>query len=186
MTDALAAEGLPAADPRAAGFDPDRLAEAVAFARANESVMDRDIGRALASGHFAEPLPDGEIVGPTRPRGDPSGMILRGGRLAAAWGPVDAPDMTFSVAKSYLAICAGLAWDDGLIRLDEPARDTVPDLFEAPQNRAITWRQLLQLTSEWEGDLWGKPDRIDRNRSVGQPAATAPPKGAHRELRAPG
>lgn len=185
MTDAPVSEELSPVDPREAGFDSDRLAEAVAFAKANESVMDRDIGRALNT-HFSEPLPEGEIVGPTRPRGDPSGMVIRGGRVAAQWGPVDAPDMTFSVTKSYLAVCAGLAWDEGLIQLDAPAREAVPDLFEAEQNRGITWRHLLQQTSEWEGTLWGKADRIDRNRSLdtapGQPSL----KGTHRDLRAPG
>jgi hypothetical protein len=122
--------------PAEAGFDPDRLAEAVAYARAHESAMDRDIGRALST-HFSEPLPDGEIIGPTRRRGDPNGMIVRGGRAAAAWGPTEAADMTFSVAKSYLAICAGLAWDDGLVPdLDAPARARVPDLFDAPRTAA--------------------------------------------------
>ena len=186
MTGAAAGSGLPVVDPREAGFDPDGLAEAIAFARANESVMDRDIGRVLARGHFSEPLPDGEIIGPTRPRGDPSGMVLRGGRVAAQWGPVDAPDMTFSVTKSYLAICAGLAWDDGMIVLDAPAREAVPDLFDAPQNRSITWRHLLQQTSEWEGELWGKADRIDRNRSLDTPPGQPSLKGTHRDLRAPG
>ena len=129
--------------------------------------MDRDIGAALAGGHFSEPLPDGEIIGITRPRGDPSGMILRAGGVVAQWGPVDAPDMTFSVAKSYLSICAGLAVADGLITLDAPCRETVPDLFETAQNRDITWRHLLTNTSEWQGTLWGKEDRIDHYRVAG-------------------
>ena len=172
--------------PADAGFDPDLLCDAIAFAVANESRMDRDIAKALDGGHFSEPLPDGEIIGPTRPRGDPSGMILRSGGVAAQWGPVDAPDMTFSVTKSYLAICAGVAWDDGLIELDAPARETVPDLFDAPRNRAITWRHLLQQTSEWEGTLWGKADRIDRNRALGTAPGAPSLKGTHRDLAAPG
>ena len=31
---------------------------------------------------------------------------------------------------------------------------------------AITWRHLLQQTSEWEGMLFGKSDIIDRNRNL--------------------
>ncbi len=64
--------------PEAAQFDAEGIEAAIRFAQANESKMDRDIGRALATGHFSEPMPDGEIIGPTRPRGDPSGMILKG------------------------------------------------------------------------------------------------------------
>jgi CubicO group peptidase (beta-lactamase class C family) len=187
MTDAPAPIGFEPVAPEKAGFDAGRLAEAVGYARAHESGMNRDIGLALASGHFSEPLPDGEIVGPTRPRGDPNGLVLRGARVAASWGPVDAPDMTFSVTKSYLALCAGLAWDDRLIPdLDAPARELVPDLFDAPQNRAVTWRHLLQQTSEWEGELWGKSDRIDRNRSLDTAPGAPSLKGTHRDLREPG
>lgn len=174
--------------PVEAGLSAQGLERAVAYALANESSMDRDIGRALASGHFSEPMPDGAIIGPTRPRGDPSGIILHGGRVVAEWGPTEAADMTFSVTKSYLALCAGLAVDDGRIGdIDAPVRDTLDDpLFADPQNRSVTWRHLLQQTSEWEGTLWGKPDRIDRNRRLDVAPNTPSLKGTHRDLRPPG
>ena len=178
--------GLPVTTPEAAGFDAEKLAQAVDFALAHESNMDRDVGRALASGHFSEEGPDGRILGLTRPRGEPSGMVLRGGRIAARWGPVDAPDMTFSVTKSYLSICAGLAVADGLISVDAPCRDTVPDLFDTDQNRAITWRHLLTNTSEWQGTLWTKEDRIDHYRELGAAPGSATRKGTLRPLQAPG
>ncbi|MEM0991120.1 MAG: serine hydrolase [Pseudomonadota bacterium] len=174
------------ATPQDAGFDETLLEAAVRFARDNESTMNRNIGAALAGGHFSEPLPDGEIIGLTAPRGDPSGMILRGDKTVARWGPVEAPDMTFSVAKSYLSICAGLAEADGLIEIDTPCRETVPDLFEAPQNQAITWRHLLTNTSEWQGTLWGKEDRIDHYRSLGAAPGKTTKKGTPRPLQAPG
>ncbi|MEM1047430.1 MAG: serine hydrolase [Pseudomonadota bacterium] len=173
--------------PEKAGLDPAAIKAAKTFALDHESTMDRDIGRALATGHFSEPMPDGEIIGPTRPRGDPSGLILKRGRIVAEWGPTDAPDMTFSVTKSYLSICAGLAVDDGLIPdIDAPCRLLVDDLFDHPQNRTITWRHLLHQTSEWEGTLWGKADRIDRNRKLDVPPNTPSLKGTHRDLQAPG
>lgn len=172
--------------PTEAGFDPARLAKAVRFAIEHDSDMDRDIGAALAGGHFSEPLPDGEIIGPTAPRGDPSGIILRHGRVVTQWGPVDAPDMTFSVAKSYLSICAGLAVADGLIEIDAACFDTVPDLFDTDQNRTITWRHLLTNTSEWQGTLWGKEDRIDHYRTLGAAPGAATKKGTPRPLQAPG
>lgn len=171
----------------AAGFDLAALAAAVAFARAHESTMNRDIGQALADGHFGEPWPIGQTIGPVKDRQDPSGLILRHGQLVTSWGDIDRVDMTFSISKSYLAICAGLAVDDGLIGdIDAPVRDLVDiDLFASRQNRAITWRQLLQLTSEWQGTLWDKPDWIDHNRVVmGRP--TAGKKGEKRPLQPPG
>ena len=81
-------------------FDSTKINEAVSFANANESKMDRDIGKALEGGHFSEPLPEGEIIGPTESREDPSGLIVHKGKILTQWGPTDRADMTFSVAKS--------------------------------------------------------------------------------------
>src|SRR4051812_4257543 len=147
----------------AGGFDPAGLAAGIAHAAAHETPWPRDIHAHIAGGFF-EPPPDNAILGRTAPRGAPNGLVLRHGRLAARWGDTRQVDMTFSVAKSYLAILAGLAVGDGLIpELDAPVRALVGDGgFEAPQNGAVTWRQLLQNTSEWEGTLFGKADRIDR------------------------
>ena len=48
--------------------------------------------------------------------------------IVAEWGDTAQVDLTFSVAKSYLSILAGLAWDRGLIRdLDEPVCRTDVD-----------------------------------------------------------
>ena len=95
-------------------------------------------------------------------------------------------DLTFSIAKSYLAVLAGIALRDGLIRdIDDRVQPyALDDGYDSPQNRAITWRHLLQQTSEWEGALWGKPDLIDRNRAVG--GGDNSRKGQHRDLAAPG
>ena len=51
--------------------------------------------------------------------------MLRGGRIAATWGDPDRADLTFSVAKSYLAVLRGVAPGDGLIR-------DIDDLAGAP------------------------------------------------------
>ena len=162
---------------------------AAAHALAHETKWQRDIAAQLATGTF-EPPPDNEIIGPTAPRGGPSGVILHHGRTVATWGDPHQVDMTFSVAKSYLSILAGLAVSDGLITdLEEQVGKTVNDGgFEGPHNGAITWRHLLQQTSEWEGTLFGKADRIDRYRSLatefsGQPGKR---KGDPRPLQTPG
>src|SRR5580765_7484577 len=97
--------------------------------------------------------------------------------------------MTFSASKSYLATMAGLALDQGLIRdLDDPIREYVDDGgFEPPHNSKITWRQMLQQTSEWTGTLWDKPDSVDHNRGVsGAMNWSDGTKGTPRQLREPG
>jgi CubicO group peptidase (beta-lactamase class C family) len=134
-----------------------------------------------------EEPPANEVLGPVRPRGGSSGLILRGGRIAAEWGDTAHPDMTFSIAKSYLAILAGVAVERGLIRsVDDRVGDYVASgEFASEQNRTITWRHLLQQTSEWEGTLFGKLDLYDRNRHVG-PGTPERKKGTHRDLEAPG
>jgi CubicO group peptidase (beta-lactamase class C family) len=174
------------ATPAEVGLDPDSLAAAVRHAAECETPWSRDLARMVES-DFQEHPPWNETLGPVRPRGGPNGLVLRGGRIAAEWGETTRADMTFSVAKSYLAILAGLAWERGLIRdPHEEVRRTVEDGgFEAAHNEAITWHHLLQQTSEWEGVMWDKPDLVDRNRSsAGRPSAA--PKGTHRDLHRPG
>jgi CubicO group peptidase (beta-lactamase class C family) len=179
----------PQSAPADAGFDPERLYAAIEFAEANESKWRRDIQAQLEAGNF-EPPPDNEIIGPTAPRGAPNGLVLHHGQLVASWGDTRQVDMTFSVAKSYLSILAGLAVADGLIAdLDEPVGRTVHDGgFDGPHNGRITWRHLLQQTSEWEGSLFGKSEMIDRYRTLATEFAGSPAhaKGSARPLQAPG
>ncbi len=164
------------------------FAEAIAFAVKHESKMDRDIGKALEEGHFAEPWPIGQTIGPVKDREDPNGLIMRDGQVIASWGDTARVDMTFSATKSYLALCAGLAVDDGLIPdVHDPVRLLVDDGgFDSEQNCDITWAQLLQLTSEWEGKLWDKPDWVDHNRDLSSKPGEAGEKGQIRQMQKPG
>jgi len=173
-------------EPEAAGLDPAAIAAAARHAAEHETPWSRDLATMIAT-DFGEAPPWNEALGPVRPRGGPNGLVLRRGRIVAEWGDTGQIDLTFSVAKSYLSIIAGLAVDRGLIAdLDEPVCRRIDDGgFAPPHNDKITWRHLLQQTSEWEGELWGKPDLIDRNRSVGgRPSAGR--KGTHRDLQMPG
>ena len=171
----------------AEGFDPARLGAAVAFAREHETPWSRDLAKVMASAYF-EPPPWNEILGPVRPRGAPNGLITRHGRLVARWGDTQQVDMTFSVAKSYLSLLAGIAFDRGLLpdpqeRVGLRVKDGG---FDSEHNRAITWQHLLQQTSEWQGSLWDKPDLVDRNRDLLTEGKPGNAKGTHRPLRHPG
>jgi CubicO group peptidase (beta-lactamase class C family) len=175
----------PVLAPAEAGFDATALAEAVRFAESHEVGWPRDLRAHIESGFF-EPPPHNEILGPIRPRGAPNGLILRHGAIVARWGDTRQVDFTFSVAKSYLSLLAGIAAGDGLIAdLDEAVARSVDDpAFAGPRNGAVTWRHLLQQTSEWEGTLFGKSDVIDRNRNLSVEGKGR--KGDARPLHAPG
>jgi len=177
--------------PDDAGFDAGRLAATVAFAQAHESPWPRSLyypdGSYVGNVEWNETGPWTEIVGPVRERGGPAGLILKGGRIVAEWGDTARTDMTFSIAKSYLAVLAGIAFDDGLIRdVEEPVSKSVDDpAFAGPHNGKITWRHLLQQSSEWQGEIFGKSDQVDHNRQIG-PGADNSRKGQRRELHQPG
>lgn len=159
--------------PAELGLDSAALAAARDFAQAGEIPWSMDMKTQLATNTAREPYP--EILGPYKDRGHQNGIILRRGYIVAEWGDTRRLDMTFSVAKSYLSTVAGLAFDRGLIQnLDEPVGRTVTDGgYQSAHNAPITWRMHLNQTSEWEGDLWGKPDRADRrngyDRTLGAP-----------------
>ena len=93
-----------------------------------------------------------EIVGPLLPVSGPSGLVVHGGEVVASWGDPAVPEMAFSATKSVVALVAGLAYDDGLLRPHDP----VP-----AAGSGITWHHLLQQTSGWDGVLWGKPAAAD-------------------------
>src|SRR6266545_2769751 len=141
-----------AREPDEAGLDPKALADAIDHHLTNESRWRRDFltrsGRYI--GVADEPPAPGDVLGPVRPRGGPNGVILRGGHVVVEWGDTRRADMTFSVAKSYLAVLAGVAVACGLIRsLDDAVRPYALDGgFDSAHNRDITWRHLLQQTSE--------------------------------------
>jgi CubicO group peptidase (beta-lactamase class C family) len=170
--------------PEQAKMDPARLKEAIDFAIASEARAPRSQELMLTQSFGVAPF--GEIVGPTKDRGDATGLVIRNGYLVAEWGEPARVDMTHSVTKSFLSTIVGMAFDRKLIRsLQERAVDyaapTVPykplqrfdeadqfgksqllELFATEHNRKITWEHLLRQTSDWEGTLWGKPDWADR------------------------
>lgn len=172
-----------------------RFDDAIAFAIAHEVNWPRDPAAAPGPGqvrfgvHHDDPPPYNVARGPLHARGGVSGVVLQHGREVAAWGEPERADLTFSVAKTYLALLAGVALTRGLIAdLDTPVVDRLPGIgFDSAHNRPITWRHLLQQTSEWEGTLFGLPDTVDRYRKVSHdPRPVAGTKGDARPLQAPG
>lgn len=167
------------------------LQNAIDFAIAHEIDWARDPAADAAHWgiHLSDPPPWNVLRGPVHARGPASGVVLRGRQILAQWGEPDRADLTFSIAKTYLAILAGLAHDRGLMPdPNEPVRQRVLGIgFDSAHNASITWLQLLQQTSEWEGHCFGLPEQVDRYRTViygGEPAQGA--KGEARPLRTPG
>jgi CubicO group peptidase (beta-lactamase class C family) len=148
--------------PAEAGFHAGRLDEAIAFAKAHETKAPRDLQLNHDFTFGRETY--GEATGPFQPRGDMTGVILRGGYLVAEWGEPWRVDMTYSVTKSFVSTTVGLAWKAGLIAsLDDPVKRYVTTgEFDKGLNAQITWDHLLRQTSDWEGTLFGKPDWADR------------------------
>jgi CubicO group peptidase (beta-lactamase class C family) len=170
--------------PSEVGVDSAKLAAAIAYAIEQEAKSPRDLEAAHYATFGREPF--GQGIGPFKPRGPASGVILRGGYVIASWGDPDRVDMTFSVTKSFLSTTVGLAVDRGLIadvnelvwksqpptyalRMQADAnvaerygQSAFMDTWGTPHNRTITWTHLLQQNSDWEGTLWGKPEWADR------------------------
>jgi CubicO group peptidase (beta-lactamase class C family) len=167
--------------PDQAGFDARRLNDAIDWVRDQAVTEPSDLRQVLIDS-WSPREPDYRVLGPTGTREGDSGMILRGGRIVAEWGDVHRVDMTFSVVKSYLATLAGLALAEKRIAsLDAPVADSVTGpWFEGEHNGAITWRHLLNQTSDWSGTLWDVADWADR------PEGDDPAVWPKRELHPPG
>mgnify|MGYP005811717895 CR=1 FL=1 len=171
--------------PDDSGFDAALLKTAIDFAVANESSAPKDLKLNHYRSFGREPF--GDAIGPLKDRGQQTGIVIKNGYIVAEWGDPSRIDITNSVTKSFLSTVVGLAYDRKLITdLDDQVHKYVPPIllynpvptgnkadefdkksdfiepFNTQHNRLITWRQLLQQNSDWEGTLWGKPDWADR------------------------
>ncbi|MET0312569.1 MAG: serine hydrolase domain-containing protein [Burkholderiaceae bacterium] len=171
------------------------LQAAIEFAQAHEVPWPRDPAARPGPGqvpfgvHHDDPPPWNVLRGPVHERGPVSGVVWRGGKEIAAWGEPERADLTFSVAKTYLALLAGVAHARGLLPdVDEPVVRRVPGIgFDSPHNAKVTWRHLLEQVSEWEGTCFGLPDQAERYRKVSHdPKPPTGNKGDARPLQAPG
>lgn len=149
------------------GFNKKKLSKAVQFAKDNEYSGSRDLRIAILKGFKAEPFHN--ILGPTKKRGGPAGLIIKDGYIAAQWGDLNRVDMTFSVTKSYLSSLVGLAVDEKLIsNTHDKVVDYVWDgTFSGGHNSKVSWHTLLNQSSDWSGELFGIKDWADRPPKTG-------------------
>ena len=175
-------------DPAEAGLDPAGIAAAARYAAEHETPWSRDLAHMVAT-DFGEEPPWNETLGTGAPRGGPNGLVLRGGRIVAEWGDTT-PGRSDLQRRQELSVDPGRA--GGRSRPDpRRARDgAAARLMTAGSRRRTTTRSpgttCCTQTSEWEGELWGKPDLIDRHRSVAGGRNRAGKKGTHRDLQEPG
>ena len=149
-------------DPSEFGIDKTALSIAIDSIQSNDYSGPVDLRQAILKGFEREPY--NKILGPTKRRGGPAGMILKNGYIIAEWGDTKRVDMTFSVTKSYLSTVAGVAKDQGLIQsmTDKVNTYVWDNHFDGLHNSKITWQHLLNQSSAWSGQLWGGYDWNDR------------------------
>ncbi|MEU5022972.1 serine hydrolase domain-containing protein [Streptomyces milbemycinicus] len=146
--------------------DPWEGVDAEAVARAARQQGERPVpGVEDMASYLAAQVADDshrEVIGPLLDGQGASGVVVRRGAVLASWGDPTRVEMAYSATKSVLALVAGIAHDDGLLVLDEPVavRVGLPQFADA-HGRGITWRHLLDQTSQWEGELWSKPTSVD-------------------------
>lgn len=165
--------------------------DAIEFAQAHEVPWPRDPAADPARWgvHHDDPPPYNRLRGPVMPRGGVSGVVRVRGAEVASWGEPERADLTFSVAKTYLALLAGIAHARGLLPDPQrPIAETLPGLgFDDEHNRCVTWAHMLEQTSEWSGSCFGLPDQVEHNRRVLlDPKPPQGAKGEPRVLQAPG
>ena len=147
--------------PEEVGMNSADIKAAIEYAKANESTNPKDLNIHLNT-RTNEPY--NNIIGPVKERGEMTGIIIKDGYLIEEWGNPRRVDMTFSITKSFLSTVVGVAWDKGMIEnIDDRVQKYSPvEHFNLEHNSKITWNHLLRQTSDWEGELFGKPDWADR------------------------
>ena len=111
------------------------LAAATAFAQAHETPWTRDPLREPQrfGVHHDDPPPWNRLRGPVHLRGPCSGVVWQHGVEIASWGHPGRSDQTFSVAKTCLALLAGVAQARGLLPdVDRPVAAQLPGTTQAP------------------------------------------------------
>ncbi|GMV36444.1 MAG: hypothetical protein AMXMBFR61_09520 [Fimbriimonadales bacterium] len=117
----------------------------------------------------------------SRSRGGQTMVVLHNGNRVferyAAGGSEKRLQMLASGSKSFVGIAAIAAVEDGLIRLDDYARESLTEWKKDRQKSKITYRQLLTMTSGLDPGLPLGRDRIYTWKQIIQrPSQSAPGK----------
>ncbi|HKT79176.1 MAG TPA: TonB family protein [Vicinamibacterales bacterium] len=133
------------------GMNEARLNAAIAYAQSQDLAGERDFAAQRDQPGQLGPLP--------LTRAGVNGIVLRHGFIVAEFGDTAHVDPSYSVAKSYLSTLLGVAVDRGLVKsVTERVAEYVSDGgYATPHNASITWEHHVRQTSEWAGELFGKP-----------------------------
>ncbi|PKB13576.1 CubicO group peptidase (beta-lactamase class C family) [Novosphingobium kunmingense] len=82
-------------------------------------------------------------------------LVLRDGEVVCSSAKVDEPHEVWSGTKSLVGLMAAAAVQDGMLRLDETAANTLTEWRSDPQKSTVTLRQLLSMTA-------GQPSAVGR------------------------
>ncbi|MFC8093057.1 hypothetical protein [Streptomyces sp. NPDC057301] len=110
--------------------DPWQGVDAAALAQAVRAQAGRPVtGIDDMASYLARQVSDAshrEVLGPLLDGQGASGVVVRRGAVLASWGDPARAEMAYSATKSVLSLVAGIAFDDGALRLDEKDQEPNP------------------------------------------------------------
>lgn len=89
-------------------------------------------------------------------------------------GAIDKPHSLASGAKCFVGPAAVAAAADGLIKLDNPASENIPEWKDDPEKSTITYRQLLSMTSGLTHPTGDDEKRMPWKKKIAMPMAAKP------------
>ncbi|KAI7258497.1 hypothetical protein KC345_g10542 [Hortaea werneckii] len=88
-------------------------------------------------------------------------MLLQGGKVTAEFTRMpyrrETPQLLYSLSKSFASIAAGIAWDEGLLKLEAPVISFFPDKLPevvTPNLAQMTVHHLLCMNAGHHGDIY--------------------------------
>ena len=86
--------------------------------------------------------PWNRLLGAVHARGPVSGTIILDRKTVTSWGEPERPDLTFSVAKTYLALLAGVAFDQDCF-IDKLEKEKAFAIYEVSVDFPSDYQRLL-------------------------------------------